>query len=98
MDDLIKRLRGLARHEHSDMTIGDEAADALEAARWQPIKTAPKDSRGILGFINPMWQEGIFWNGEEWSYLSDGDTTPKGRHQPTHWMPLPALPKEARNG
>ena len=33
MDDLISRLRGLARHEHSDMTIGDEAADALEAAR-----------------------------------------------------------------
>jgi len=33
MDDLIERLRALSRHEHSDMTIGDEAADALEAAR-----------------------------------------------------------------
>ena len=33
MDDLISRLRALSRHEHSDMTIGDEAADALEAAR-----------------------------------------------------------------
>ena len=32
MDDLIERLRALSRHEHSDMTIGDEAADALEAA------------------------------------------------------------------
>lgn len=28
-DDLITRLRALSRHEHSDMTIGDEAADAL---------------------------------------------------------------------
>lgn len=32
-DDLIARLRALSRHEHSDMTIGDEAAAALEAAR-----------------------------------------------------------------
>lgn len=31
--DLIDRLRALSRHEHSDTSIGDEAADALEAAR-----------------------------------------------------------------
>lgn len=28
--DLIARLAGLTRHEHSDITIGDEAADAIE--------------------------------------------------------------------
>ena len=33
MDDLIERLRALSRHEHSDYSIGDEAADALEAAQ-----------------------------------------------------------------
>ena len=33
MDDLISRLRALSRHEHSDYSIGDEAADALEAAQ-----------------------------------------------------------------
>ena len=33
MDDLISRLRALSRHEHSDYSIGDEAAEALEAAR-----------------------------------------------------------------
>lgn len=33
MDDLIERLRALSRHEHSDYSIGEEAADALEAAR-----------------------------------------------------------------
>lgn len=32
-DDLIERLRALSRHEHSDYSIGDEAAAALEAAR-----------------------------------------------------------------
>lgn len=33
MNDLIERLRALSRHEHSDYSIGDEAAAALEAAR-----------------------------------------------------------------
>src|SRR5690606_3815322 len=31
--DLIERLRALARHEHSDVSIAEEAAAALEAAR-----------------------------------------------------------------
>ena len=30
-EDLIRRLRALSRHEHDDATIGDDAADALEA-------------------------------------------------------------------
>lgn len=29
--ELVKRLRALSRHEHTDLTIGDEAADRLEA-------------------------------------------------------------------
>lgn len=38
--DLLTRLRGLSRHEHSDITIGDEAADAIEllqagVERWR---------------------------------------------------------------
>jgi len=31
--DLIERLRALARHEHSDVSIAEEAAAALEEAR-----------------------------------------------------------------
>ena len=30
MTDLIQRLRALSRHQHSDMTVGDEAADEIE--------------------------------------------------------------------
>lgn len=59
---------------------------------WQPIETAPRDGSGFLAYVKETWVEGMFWNGEEWSYLSDGDTTPHGRHQPTHWMPLPTPP------
>ncbi len=29
--DLISRLRALSRHEHDDLTIGDEAADEAQA-------------------------------------------------------------------
>lgn len=61
---------------------------------WKPISSAPRDETPILGYISSTWIEGIFWNGSEWSYLSDGDITPEARHQPTHWMPLPEPPKE----
>ena len=30
MTNLISRLRALSRHEHDDLTIGDEAADEIE--------------------------------------------------------------------
>ena len=33
MTDLISRLRALSRHEHDDLTIGDEAADEIEKLR-----------------------------------------------------------------
>ena len=33
MDDLIERLHALSRYEHSDYSIGDEAATEIEALR-----------------------------------------------------------------
>lgn len=33
MSDLIQRLRALARCEHSDFSIGEEAADEIERLR-----------------------------------------------------------------
>lgn len=33
MTDLISRLRAMSRHEHDDLTIGDEAADEIERLR-----------------------------------------------------------------
>ena len=33
MDDLIERLRALSRHEHDDLSIGDEAAGEIERLR-----------------------------------------------------------------
>ena len=33
MTDLISRLRALSRHEHDDLTIGDEAVDEIKRLR-----------------------------------------------------------------
>jgi regulator of replication initiation timing len=33
MNDLISRLRALSRHEHDDLTIGDEAVDEIKRLR-----------------------------------------------------------------
>ena len=30
MDDLVQRLHSLSHHEHDDLSIGNEAADAIE--------------------------------------------------------------------
>ncbi len=42
MDELIELLRALARHEHSDVSIAEEAADRLAELEEQlhPMQTA----------------------------------------------------------
>lgn len=63
MNDLIERLRALARCEHSDVSVADEAADALEAA-WEEVAAQRKavDRAWNDGFDFAMkgcgWQEG----------------------------------------
>jgi hypothetical protein len=64
---------------------------------WQPIETAPKDGCAILAWrdsgVHVMrWRErgdgSGFW--DEWRVrLKSLQAAP-----PTHWMPLPAPPKE----
>lgn len=62
IDDLVARLRAMARAEHDDLSIGDEAADAIDAMcakrdelaiqvaamSWMPIETAPPDGKLTL--------------------------------------------------
>lgn len=59
MDELIELLRALARHEHSDVSIAEEAADALEAAR------------GEVEYEYEVWQDGVLQaGGREADYAS----------------------------
>lgn len=48
MDDLIDRLRALSRHEHSDYSIGDEAATEIEALRAEVSRQEALKEKHIL--------------------------------------------------
>jgi hypothetical protein len=72
-----------------------QAAAFIRAHAWRPIETAPRDGTAVLAFdsqfidygsgrICVAWFEGASWQGFPWKA--------QGAH-PTHWLPLPALPK-----
>jgi hypothetical protein len=68
--------------------------DALEEAQvWLPIDSAPKDGTEVLVITKELGALVMFWDmyhpNAMWS-------TGLGvaRLKPTHWMPLPAPPKE----
>lgn len=74
----------------------------LEAERWRPIKTAPKDGSHIILWRRDIQAVGYYGAGcNDWvvvslpaclfRHLGSRDTTP------THWMPLPLPPKEAEH-
>lgn len=70
------------------------------AAKWQPIETAPKDGTAILIFSEGLVRVGCYCAGgwSEWVYLTRRlpggyDATIIYAAKPTHWMRLPAPPK-----
>jgi hypothetical protein len=65
-----------------------------EGRDWQPIETAPKDGTWILGYVSPHHVEAMSW-GRSRSDLFAWCTV-VGTCWPTHWMPLPDPPTEAR--
>jgi hypothetical protein len=70
---------------------------------WQPIETAPKDGRTILGYSESgqmlIWR----WDTDRyakkpkpyWRAFSVFGVTGERSMQPTHWMPLPEPPNSA---
>lgn len=76
-------------------------------AEWQPIETAPKDGTWVLvyGFINDGYQNECRITTAQWAKVLDYsdqycwryahyESGHYGQIEPTHWMPLPPLPKE----
>lgn len=59
--------------------------EALDGG-WQPIETAPKDGRVILGFHENYGIEKTWFFRKTWGKNSCS-------WEPTHWMPLPEPPK-----
>lgn len=67
-------------------------------SEWQPIETAPKDGTPILvyrpaasgvGYIQKVSGDyAMLHKSGKWVWACSNDAA-----QPTHWMPLPELPK-----
>ena len=59
-------------------------------AGWQPIETAPKDGSDFLAY-NPMTRKHVvvFWKHDAWIFPELVFSS-----SITHWMPLPAAPKQ----
>lgn len=102
--DIVKRLLALARAEHDDLAIADEAADEIERLRealkgaqvWREIESAPHDVEVLLGWNH--WRDD-YWVMEtgkaSWGSRFKGGDSNMSRHgSATHWMPLPAAPSK----
>lgn len=73
--DLIARLRALARYEHDDMSVADEAADALmapPAAGVEPPKLTDDEIEQLV------IQLGVTWKEDAWK-IEDADLHPMVR-------------------
>ena len=67
-------------------------AVAAAVPGWQPIETAPKNCRILIGRVGHPWAVSARWN-ERKEYWSTGQTPMDFFAEPTHWMPLPPPPK-----
>ncbi len=57
---------------------------------WQPIATAPKDGRTILGWCEQSQAlHPIYWEGNEWR---DHEECIGTEGKPTHWLEIPQPP------
>lgn len=93
--DLLRALpEGNKEREKAAFKAGwDWCKEMSPEGEWQPIETAPKDGTPILGFISSYYrnkggQSVILWMDGQWFDNLAFAT------EPTHWMPLPAPPKE----
>lgn len=94
----------IAQSLDAAMPMMERALAALEAVEWRPIESAPKDGTSILitgGTYSTNWDAGLEFHGVSIAYWCRGfEPHWRGnnlqahdewcRHQPTHWMPLPA--------
>lgn len=110
MDNFVISERADAMIAKFVASLPTSAQATAKVQQWQPIETAPKDNRILLG-----WVVGIFtgincvigrWNNDSyakkprpyWTHDLERLTTVYGTrsNQPTHWMPLPEPPEAIR--
>ena len=76
------------------------AIRALQYEDWQPIKTAPKDGTKILALLPQEeayhgYRIGVAaYEEKEWYMVHDYEYYYGRCKNPTHWKPMPELPKK----
>ena len=75
--------------------VADAVEAAIEARRWRPIESAPKEQRSILAyapFIKSQLM--VYWCLTDacWKYF--GPHNRRVEHTLTMWTPIPAPPQE----
>jgi hypothetical protein len=62
---------------------------------WRPIESAPKDGRSLL-VVNAGYPAIMTWRAGGWVYANGHqiELPRMDERKPTHWQPLPALPRE----
>ena len=82
----------LSRNKFDELTQHNYQKDAdPRVGGWQPIATAPKDGRLIIGWLGREDEgrtAGVVWMPMRWHEPGVGDC------QPIHWIPLPTPPRE----
>lgn len=66
---------------------------ASERYQWQPIETAPRDSRERLYMVNGRCVQGFVDATDTLCVQTDYQPWRMMHGRPTHWMPLPKPPK-----
>lgn len=105
IDRAIEILNPEHREAYNGLDEVNEACrmgmEALERTRWIPISNKNPKERGCYLTTVKHWVDGkpvvreAYWNGADWlSCEKRMEITPRV----THWMPLPAPPKEGGNG
>jgi hypothetical protein len=97
MSDSVFGLENIIRTHEATIdqlrATNTELLEALHAAEWQPISTAPKDGTRIM-----LWLDGpirapkaVFGRLDKGGWVTEGS----GLAKPTHWMPVPEPPKQS---
>lgn len=100
----LDRIEGAGYGGQADFEIARAAAREMEAPRWQPIETAPKDGTHILAFRCPIGirftnltnpPTVVHWfddPDEPGFYTSVNELEPQTPFRATHWQSLPMAP------
>lgn len=98
--DAVQRLwkeRDTLRAENQILTAEREALANAEPTGWQKIETAPKDrTMFVVRGFNVAVRKDYHYDTDPYCVWATGDGFKRWPHlfKPTHWMPLPAAPKD----